>query len=83
MLTGSFLSLPKEKPLLSLMIQSFLFFQYTVESLKVHLSLLFSFFSIFQIFITLFIHQRKVYQLWALQMTQTFWHFPLLLKAIS
>ena len=83
LLTGSFLSLPKEKPLLSLMIQSLLFFQYTVESLKVHLSLLFYFFSIFQIFIILFIHQRKVYQLWALQMTQTFWHFPLLLKAIS
>ena len=43
-------------------------FQYTVESPKVHLSLLFYFFSIFQIFIILFIHQRKVYQLWALQM---------------
>ena len=56
LLTGFFLSLLKEKPLLFLMIQSLLCFQYTVESLKVHLSLLFYFFSIFQIFIILFIH---------------------------
>ena len=83
LLTRSFLSLPKEKPLLLLMIQSLLFFQYTVESLKVHLSLLFYFFSIFQIFIILFIHQRKVYQLWVLQMIQIFWYFSLLLKVIS
>ena len=45
LLTGSFLSLLKGKPLLFLMIQSLLFFQYTVESPKVHLSLLFYFFS--------------------------------------
>ena len=83
LLTRSFLSLPKEKPLLLLMIQSLLFFQYTVEFPKIHLSLLFYFFSIFQIFIILFIYQRKMYQLWALQIIQIFWHFPLLLKTIS
>ena len=65
------------------MIQSLLFFQYTVKFPKVHLSLLFYFFSIFQIVIILFIHQRKVYQLWTLQMIQTFWHFLFLLKVIS
>ena len=67
MLTGSFLLLLKGKPLLFLIIQSLLLFQYTVEFPKVHLSLLFYFFSIFQIIIILFIHQRKVYQLWVLR----------------